>query len=114
MHSVRFSIMEEAYRVLKKNGKFCFQMGFGGRDETNANYVTYTQREQNRIHTAGYYDNPSDVHTTNGFYDTSVTDPMQLEDDLTKIGFQDFKYDLRPTGPGDTHKQWIFAQATKK
>lgn len=113
VHSVRYSIMQEAYRVLKTGGKFCFQMGYGGRDTSSSNYQTYTQAENNKLFTSGYYDNPTDAHTTNGFYDTSVTDPSQLQNDLYSIGFTDYKFDLRPTGPGDSHKQWIFAQVTK-
>ena len=32
---------------------------------------------------------------------------------VTSLGFTDFKYDIRPTGPGDTHKNWIFVEAKK-
>jgi ubiquinone/menaquinone biosynthesis C-methylase UbiE len=110
-YDVRYSIFEEVYRVLKHGGYFCFQMGYGGRDENNSNYKTYTKN--NKLFTADYYENATSAKTTNGFYDVSVTDPNQLKTDLLKIGFTDFKYDIRPTGPGDTHRNWIFVEAKK-
>ena len=32
---------------------------------------------------------------------------------LNKIGFKNYKSDLRPTGPGDNHRQWIWVQVEK-
>jgi SAM-dependent methyltransferase len=110
-YEVRYSIFKEVYRVLKTGGHFCFQMGYGGRDENNPNYKVYIKG--NKLFTADYYENATAAQTTNGFYDVSVTDPNQLKIDLIEIGFTDFKYDIRPTGPGDTHKNWIFVQARK-
>jgi ubiquinone/menaquinone biosynthesis C-methylase UbiE len=110
-YGVRYSILEDAYRILKKGGKICFQMGYGGRDINSNNYKVYTKN--NILFTAGYYDNDFTAKTTNGFHDVSVTDKKQIIDDLNKIGFNNILIDLRPTGPGCSHKQWIYVQGTK-
>lgn len=110
-YDVRFSILEDAYRILKPDGYICFQMGYGGRDTSGHNYRVYNK--SNQILTAGYYDNDTDAKTTNGFHDVTVENEQQVIDDLNKIGFKDVKIDLRPTGPGCSHKQWIYVQGTK-
>lgn len=98
-HQIRFSILKDIYRVLKPGGKLCFQMGYGGKGE---------------IPTAGYYDNNYDAGSTNGHSDVSIQDEQTVFDDLVgKIGFKNFKYDIRPTGPGDNHKNWIWVQVEK-
>jgi hypothetical protein len=34
--------------------------------------------------------------------------------DLTEnLGFKNYKSDIRPTGPGDSHTNWIFVQVEK-
>ena len=99
-YDVRFSIFSDIYRVLKPGGKFSFQMGYGGRIDGDA---------------ASYYGNISDDdYLPNGGYDVSVTDEEDLKKDLLeKIGFINYKSDMRQTGPGDSHRNWIWAQVQK-
>ena len=99
VHKIRFDILADIYRVLKPGGKLCFQMGYGGKGE---------------IPTAGYYDNNYDAGSTNGHSDVSIQDEQTLLDDLVgKIGFTNYKSDIRATGPGDNHKNWIWVQVEK-
>jgi ubiquinone/menaquinone biosynthesis C-methylase UbiE len=98
VHDIRFSLMKEFFRVLKPGGKLCLQMGYG---------------KGHHPRTVGYYDNFYDAPGTNSFYDTRVDSHSELESDLTKIGFQNFDFDLRPPGPGDSHANWIFFRADK-
>lgn len=98
-HTIRYNIMKDTHRILKLGGYFCFQMGFGGRRGGQP--------------VAEYYDNAYDAQVTNSGHDVVVRSVDQLADDLYKIGFYDFKYDLRPTGPGDDHMNWIWVQVQK-
>jgi len=99
VHEIRFNIMKDIFRVLKPGGKLCFQMGYGGKDG---------------IPTAGYYDNNYDAGSTNGHSDVSIADEQDLREDLLdKIGFKNYKSDIRETGPGDNHKNWIWVQVEK-
>lgn len=100
-HSIRYNIMKEAYRVLKPNGYFCFQMGCGGREHV----IEYL--------TAEYYDNTYHASLTNTGYDVTVRSPEQLYGDLQSIGFGVMQYDIRPCPPMDGHAHWIWAQVQK-
>ena len=97
VHEIRLNYFKEFYRVLKPGGMISLQMGYG--------LGTHATRD--------YYDDYYDASATNGQCDTRVDDPRQLKDDLTSIGFVDFKYYIRPTGPGDRHGHWIFFNARK-
>lgn len=103
-HTIRQSIFEDCYRVLKKGGHLCFQMGYGG--------VQPGPRGE-KYPVCGYYDNMYDAPKTNGALDVSITDEKELKKDLYKIGFKLFKFDIRPVGPGDNHKNWIFVRVKK-
>ena len=97
VHEIRQNYWREFYRVLKPGGWVSVQMGFGA-------------NSQNSV---GYYDNYYAATTTNRGCDTRVEDPAQLAGDLEKVGFKNFRYVLRPPGPGDYHPQWIFFQAER-
>jgi len=99
VHEIRFNILKDIFRVLKSGGKFSFQMGYGGKGG---------------ISTAGYHDNNYDAGSTNGHSDVSIIDEQDLREDLVdKIGFVNYKSDIRDTGPGDNHKNWIWVQVEK-
>jgi len=98
VYDIRLGFLKEFYRVLKNNGAITIQMGFGGKIGWDW---------------ANYYENRTDAKATNGHLDVSITDPTQIEDDLIRIGFTNFRYHLRPPGPGDDHVHWIFFSAYK-
>ncbi len=99
VHEIRLLIMQDIWRVLKYGGHLCFQMGFGGKEG---------------IPTAGYYDNNYDAGSTNGHADVSIENEADLMDDLlNKIGYKNYKSDIRSTGPGDNHRNWIWVQVEK-
>jgi SAM-dependent methyltransferase len=98
VYDIRFGIFEEAYRVLKPNGYLCFQMGYGRK-------LTHQS--------VGYYDNYY-LGGTNGGCDVTITNVNDLKDDLIdKLNFRNFKSYIRPTGPNDTHENWVWVQVQK-
>jgi SAM-dependent methyltransferase len=97
VHEVRYKIMQEIYRVLKKGGYFCFQMGYGN-PKTNS---------------VPYYTNNYESSTTNGGNDVNVEKYEFLEKDLTEIGFKNFEHNIGKTGPGDGHGNWIWVRVQK-
>lgn len=96
VHEVRFSILRDMYRILRKRGRLSIQMGFG-----------YSEGK------ASYFDNHYDAIATNSGFDTMVENSDYIESDLRQIGFENFEYWVRPRGPGDSHPNWIFFTATK-
>ena len=102
-YDVRFKIMNEVFRVLNPGGYFCFQMGFGEKFAFDP-----------EIKSAGYHENVFDACGSNGWYDVEVLEESNLIDDLiNKIGFKNYESDIRPTGPGDVHQNWIWVRARK-
>lgn len=97
VHEIRFSILKEIFRVLNSGGYICCQMGFG----------------TNHPFTVDYYANNYEAIATNSACDTRIESPDQIREDLEKIGFTDFSFDIRPVGPGDRHSNWIFFRAKK-
>lgn len=96
VHETRFSLMSEIFRLLKSNGIFSFQMGFG----------------PGHSRAASYYENMCAADTTNSGYDVQIVDPQNLVDDLVKIGFEGIKYVISKSDY-DSHRQWIFVEAEK-
>lgn len=97
VHDIRFNLMKEFYRVLKPSGRISIQMGYG---KDSPNSVAYRANNYNAL-------------TTNRGCDTRVETPEEVRSDLESIGFTDFEYWIRPTGPGDLHPNWIFFTARK-
>lgn len=99
VYDIRYSIFKDIYRILKKGGIFTTQMGYGP--------------ETPEKKSVGYFTNFYDAQGTNGMCDVRVDDYNFLRMDLEKIGFKDFSYKIRPTGPADRHLNWIFFSAVK-
>ena len=97
VYDIRFNYLKEFYRILKEGGYITIQMGYGTPSPV----------------TVDYYDNYYDATGTNRACDTNISDYKQIEKDLLRIGFKNFKYYIRPTGPGDCHPNWIFFNAQK-
>jgi SAM-dependent methyltransferase len=96
---IRVSIIRDIYRILKPGGVFTFQMGYGGKEG-------HEWQE--------WFSNKWDAPRTNGQCDVSITDTLEVSATLHEIGFKTVGFsDLRPTGPGDAHKNWIFIKAWK-
>jgi ubiquinone/menaquinone biosynthesis C-methylase UbiE len=97
VYTIRFNYLKEFYRILKEGGHITIQMGYGTPSPS----------------TVDYYDDYYDAQATNRSCDTNISDYKQIEKDLLSIGFKNFKYYIRPTGPGDCHPNWIFFNAQK-
>lgn len=99
VHKIRYGLMSEIHRVLKPGGFFTAQMGYGPPSHGKPS--------------VDYYENFFEAKVTNGYCDTRVESPSQLENDLLKIGFRDFEYTIGEVGPGDAHPNWIYFSVVK-
>ena len=97
VHEVRLNLFKEFYRVLVDSGWFTAQMGYG----------------EGKLGAVPYYKNYYNSGSRNGRTDVYVESPDQLKEDLYKVGFNSFDYEIRPTGPADKHPNWIFFRAKK-
>jgi len=97
VHSIRYSLKSEIYRVMKPGGVFSFQMNFGP-SHNNA-----------RAYHENFYDAPG----TNSICDTRVDHPQEIIDDLEKIGFRDIVYQIRPSFSSDATNEWIYVRCKK-
>jgi ubiquinone/menaquinone biosynthesis C-methylase UbiE len=88
----RREIFQNMLRVLRPGGYICHQMGFGGKTTPSVKY----------------FNEPGEY-----LQDVTIKDPEVLQKDLLEIGFQNFSYDIRPTGPFDSHLNWIYFRAQK-
>jgi SAM-dependent methyltransferase len=96
-HKVRFSILQDFYRILKPEGRVSIQMGYGVPSPM----------------TVGYFENNFGAEATNRSCDTAIAGPEEPKSDFDKLGYVNFEYWIRPVGPGDIHPNWIFITATK-
>ena len=99
VYDIRYSIFKDILRVLKPGGVFTAQMGFGPKVPAK--------------NSVDYYNNFMDATQTNGFCDTRVESPEQLEKDLLEIGYIDFEYTIGKVGPNDAHPNWIYFSVKK-
>lgn len=107
VHQIRTSLFEGIYKIMKPGALFSFQMA---------------QYFPPKTGYANYYDNAWDASGTNGAFDVSVSDPQNLIDDLTKIGFKNISYEIKPEwdwskkcymDSSATHSFWIYVKASK-
>lgn len=96
VHETRYSLMNEIFRVMKPNGIFSFQMGFGPGHPTTSSYF------ENVYHAGG----------TNSEYDVRIENADDLINDLKKIGFKNITFQIRNSF-SDRHKEWIYVQCEK-
>lgn len=97
VYDIRKNIFKEIYRILKKDGYFTAQMGFGSPSPD----------------TVGYYDNHYDANGTNRACDVCIENSDQLKNDLLDLSFSNFDFKITSVGPGDRHPNWIFFKAKK-
>lgn len=96
VHEIRYNLMKDIFRVLRRGGFFTAQMGFGNRPGGH-----------------DYYENYYEASGTNGWHDVMVSDPEQLRKDLTDIGFTNFQSHFTDARGGDVHDKWIYFKAEK-
>jgi len=94
--TIRYNILEEIYRVLKKGGWITAQMGYGVNESAK-----------------GYYEDYWEAKGTNSKCDVAINNPKQIKADLSIIGFKDFNYWITGHGPDDRHSNWIYFRAKK-
>lgn len=101
VHELRYKLKEEIFRVLKSSGIFSFQMGYG-----DINFKGHTTPRD-------YYENGYNALNSNGSNDVRITNPQQLIDDLSKIGFKDIKYQITEPWEDGGHPNWIYVKCIK-
>lgn len=103
VYSIRRAILEDIFRVMKKNGIFSFQM----------------VKHNGMVGGAGYYDEAIDAPGTNGRFDVSVDDANDVIKDLNEIGFGEVSYEVKPEWEANqrqymsTGTEWIYFRTTK-
>ena len=84
VYSIRKQILIDIFRVLKPNGLFSFQMGFG------SDLMDQLGRPR-----SGYFEESTNAQSTNGGHDVRIIDQDDLVSDLGDIGFIGIKTAIR-------------------
>lgn len=101
VHELRYKIKEEIYRILKPNGIFSFQMGYG-----DISFTGHTNPKS-------YYENYYQASNSNGSNDVRITDESELVSDLESIGFKDIKFEIHESWEDGGHPNWIYVNCKK-
>jgi SAM-dependent methyltransferase len=101
VHELRIALKKEIYRVMKSGGVFFFQMGYGDMD-----FKGHTIAHN-------YYENAYEAANTNGHSDVRVSNPNQLIEDLTNIGFVNITYRIEQPWEDGIHPNWIYVRCEK-
>ena len=101
VHELRIALKKEIYRVMKSGGVFSFQMGYGDID-----FEGHTIAHK-------YYENAYEAANTNGHSDVRVSNPSQLIEDLTNIGFVNITYRIEQPWEDGGHPNWIYVRCEK-
>lgn len=112
VYDIRFNYFKEFLRVLKPGGTITLQMGFGIPNRKQR--LLDHPNKQKRL-AVNYYENFYEAVGTNGRCDVLIEDIEQLQKDLYKCGFKNFKYTLSSPGPNqrNAHPFWVFFSAKK-
>ena len=120
IYDFRLSLLKEIYRVMKKDGVFTFQMGFGDnlKDRGYPNHWFVRMKSQvgifpSQLPMAGYYDNIYKASGSHGEHDVRVTDPNQIFGDLSNIGFKKIDCSIENAYDEYMHKYWIYVTCYK-
>ena len=106
VYDIRISLLKDIYRVLSKGGLFSFQMA-QYKSAIHGNFCSY-------------FENKWDVSGTNGAFDVSVDDPVNVVKDLENIGFTNISFEVRQEWDAgkkefmDPNKsKWLYFKASK-
>lgn len=102
VYEIRYNLLKEIYRLLKKDGIFSFQMGYGESNEY-----------QNDAKITNYYENNYYALNSNGTFDVRVNSPNELIKDLENIGFYNISYNIKKSWEDGGHLEWIYVRAQK-
>lgn len=115
IHTFRYSLMTEIFRVLNDDGIFVFQMGFGDNLQERAYPHHWFVRMKSQVGifpiqlpVAGYFDNIYNATGSHGEHDVRVTNLDDLSNDLLKIGFKKINYSIQDSYDEYIHKKWIY------
>tara|TARA_R110002153_G_scaffold193233_5_gene346616 strand:- start:1263 stop:1994 length:732 start_codon:yes stop_codon:yes gene_type:complete len=103
--NVRSDIFSECHRVLQPNGWFCFQMGYGNKDNRFG-------EEYNS--TSGYWENHFDRTEFDGHFDVRVDSEDDIYKHLTDLGFHNIDIQFTESGIGEGFDKWIWVHAQKR
>jgi len=96
---VRNQILSDLLAALESDGLLVFQMGYGGGLHRKKNSISYRRNLLSALE-------------TNGRRDVRITNPLQILDDLQKLGAKEINYFITPSF-ADSHPQWIWLHVTK-